>query len=78
YTENGYGRRFIICGAYGSCSTDFAYFLAIDQVYDYCWSEWKMSAGSYPVFITSKSDGMVKISSNDNALADVMAIFVKF
>ncbi|KAK0063893.1 hypothetical protein Bpfe_006578, partial [Biomphalaria pfeifferi] len=63
YTKDGHARRFVIHGAYGSCSDDVAYFLAVDQVYDYCLSQWKVSAGSYPVFITSKSEGMVKISS---------------
>ncbi|KAI8771614.1 hypothetical protein BgiBS90_027149, partial [Biomphalaria glabrata] len=78
YIKDGNARRFVICGNYGSCSGDVAYFLAVDQVYDYCRSYWNVPNGNYPIFITSKSKDMIQISSKDYVLADVMAIFVKF
>ncbi|KAI8771616.1 hypothetical protein BgiBS90_027151, partial [Biomphalaria glabrata] len=63
YTNNGLARRFVICGNYGSCSADVAYFLAVDQVYEYCQSNWNVPNGSFPIFITSESENMTKISS---------------
>nr|KAI8739383.1 hypothetical protein BgiMline_023938 [Biomphalaria glabrata] len=78
YAQGDHARRFIIFGGHGTCSLETTYFLAVDQASDDCLENWKVPAGSYPIFIASRAKGMIQISLRDYALADVMAVFVKF
>ncbi|KAH9493202.1 hypothetical protein Btru_022226 [Bulinus truncatus] len=64
YTRNSSKRRFVICGSYGSCSTDLAYFLAVDQSYDLCEVGWRNNVTNYPVFIFGKNkNGLSALNS---------------
>ncbi|KAK6995018.1 hypothetical protein BgiMline_011665 [Biomphalaria glabrata] len=78
YTSENDSRRLTIFATYSGCNNDRMYFSAFDSAYESCGTTW-MPIPSYPLFIYSPQNQMVKVSTKppEFSVADILSVFVQ-